>query len=334
LYQLEIERVTEEVKKRNARRILLQLPDGIRSIAYKIVNAIIISTGAQVFVSGDSCYGACDIAINQAKELDIDLIIHYGHSEMVTYDDIPILFVHLKIDIDVKSMMDAAEEKIKDWNKIGVVTTIQHIHQIEDIENEIKNRGYLPILSTGLGKTPLFGQILGCYLIGAQDIAKDVDGFLYLGGGSFHPIGLIMSTSKPVILVNPFTKKISNMAEKDIFQIAKKRTASIEAAKKAKKIGILVSSKPGQRDIKTALKLENKFRKRNVNTIIIYLNEVKAEHLNNFTEPEVFLNTGCPRISIDGVEGIKKPILTVNEALIVLGEKSWEGLWGKGYFNY
>jgi len=333
LYHLELERVTEEIKKRNANRILLQLPDGMRPFAYQMVKAITLATGSHVFLSGDSCYGACDVALNQARELDVDLLVHYGHSELVKEFDVPVLFVHAEIDIDVVAMIDAAEPEIQKWESVGVVTTVQHIHQVEDIEIELKERGFETFVSKKGGMTPFPGQILGCYYIGAEDIADEVDGFLYIGGGRFHPIGLIMSTGKPVVIADPFQAKISNLTEQDLMYIAKKRMASIEATKQAENVGILVSSKPGQKDLEAALELEKKFRNKDVAAVIIYLNEVRAEHLNNFVEPEAFINTACPRLSIDGVEGVNRPILTINEALVVLGEKKWDEFWSKGYFR-
>ncbi len=333
MYHLELERVVKEIQKRNARQILLQLPDGMRPFAYQIVKAITLSTGSHVFLSGDSCYGSCDLALTQAKELDADLLIHYGHSDMIKEYKVPVLFVHAEIDIDTIAMIDAAESEIEKWERIGIVTTIQHVHQINDIQLELEDRGFIPFTSTKGEKTPFPGQILGCYYMGAEDIADQVDGFLYIGGGRFHPIGLIMSTGKPVVIADPFSAKISTLSEQDLMLIAKKRMASIETTKQVKNLGILVSSKPGQKNFEAALKLEKKFRKKNVTAVIIYLNEVRADHLNNFAEPEAFINTACPRLSIDGVEGVNRPILTVNEALVVLGEKKWEDLWGKGYFR-
>lgn len=333
LYHLELKRVNEEIKNLNARRVLLQLPDGMRPFAYQIVKAITLSTGAHVFLSGDSCYGSCDLALSQAKELKVDLLVHYGHSEMFRNYEVPTLYVHAEVDVDAVSLIDAAEQVIKNWNKVGVVSTIQHVHQVGDIEKELEDRGFSVSVSKGKGKTPFPGQILGCYFIGAEEISGDVDGFLYIGGGSFHPIGLIMSTGKPVVVADPYDAKISKLSEEDIMKIAKRRMASIEATKKAKNIGILVSSKPGQRNLEAALDLEQKFRRKERTAIIFYLNEIRSEHLNNFVEPEAFINTACPRISIDGVKGVNRPILTVNEALIVLGEKRWEELWGRGYFR-
>jgi 2-(3-amino-3-carboxypropyl)histidine synthase len=305
----------------------------MRPFAYQLVNAITLSTGVQVFLSADSCYGACDVAIQQAKELEADILVHYGHSEMVKQDEVTILYIHAEVDVDVFALAEAVLPEITNWNRVGLVTTIQHIHQIDEIAQELESSGVTILISEGVGKNPIKGQILGCSYSGAEKINDKVDGFLYVGGGSFHPKGILMSTGKSVVIADPFKAEVTKLGEEEIMIVARKRMAAITAVKKAKNIGILVSSKPGQRELEAALEIEKKFRDRGVTAVILYLNEVIPAHLNNFTEPEIFINTACPRIAIDGINEINRPIITINEALVALDEKKWENLWGKGYFH-
>jgi 2-(3-amino-3-carboxypropyl)histidine synthase len=333
LYNLELERVIEEIHKLKASRVLLQMPDGMRPFAYQIVKAITLSTDARVFLSADSCYGACDVAIQQAQELEADILVHYGHSEMVKQDEVTILYVHAEVEIDTFALVEAVIPQIANWERVGLVTTIQHIHQIDEIAQELEHRGITVMISESIGKSPIKGQILGCGYSGAERINDRVDGFLYVGGGSFHPKGIIMSTRKSVVIADPFKAEVTKLGEEDMMAVARKRMAAITAVKKAKNIGILVSSKPGQRELEAALELEKKFRDRGVTVVIFYLNEVISEHLNNFIETEGFINTACPRIAIDGINEVHRPILTINEALVALDEKKWENLWGKGYFH-
>jgi 2-(3-amino-3-carboxypropyl)histidine synthase len=48
------------------------------------------------------------------------------------------------------------------------------------------------------------------------------------------------------------------------------------------------------------------------------------EVLMEFPSIEAYVNTACPRISFDDASKFRKPVLTVNEALVVVGELSWE----------
>jgi 2-(3-amino-3-carboxypropyl)histidine synthase len=162
---------------------------------------------------------------------------------------------------------------------------------------------------------------------------KKVDAYLYVGGGQFHPIGIVMSTSKPVIVANPFNREIKELTENDLMTIAKRRMAAISKARNSTNFAILVSSKPGQINLEKAHILKKKLMKRGKMSIIIYLDEIKSEHINNFSETEILVITSCPRIAIDGVSGINKPMLTINEMKVVLGEQKWEKLWGNSYME-
>lgn len=333
MYDLELDLVTSEIMEQGAQKILLQLPDGMRPFAFQLVEAIERATDATVLLSGDSCYGACDIALNQARELGVDLIVHYGHTEMVKVSEVPVIYVHARIDIDVDRLVKAVLPALKEYRAVGLTTTAQHAHQITEIKEKLSEKEVIVVVGQGRGKTPLNGQILGCSYVNTISIVKEVDAYLYVGGGKFHPIGIVMSTGKPVVTANPFNEKVSLISEEDLMGIAKKRMAAITMAKNARLFGILVSSKPGQNKLDDAQRLEEKIKKQGKKAVIIYLDEIRAEHVNNYSEPEILVNTACPRIAIDGIEGINRPMITVKEIEVALGLRKWESLWGNSYLE-
>lgn len=333
MYELELERVISEIKKRGSRRILLQFPDGMRPYAFEIAEHIRGETPTEVIISGDSCYGACDIASQQALELDVDLLIHYGHACFVRSAKIPVLYIEARIQIDVLTMVEAVTPSISGWAKVGLTSTIQHTHQLGEVAEALTKKGIKALVGEEGELTPEPGQVLGCSYTAATSLPEDVNGYLFIGGGRFHPLGLALKTGKPIIVANPYNGSVTRLDESELMQLAKRRMALIEAAKSAKKIGILVSSKPGQRSLADAMVLAEKLGDREKIAFLIYLNEVRADQINNFTEPEAFIETACPRIAFDGVAGINRPILTITEASILLGEKTWEQTWGSAYLG-
>ncbi|MCJ7456558.1 diphthamide synthesis protein, partial [Candidatus Bathyarchaeota archaeon] len=82
MYDLEEARIIREIKKRSSHRVLLQLPEGLKPLAARLAKKLQDESGAEVFVSGDPCYGACDLALEQMKQLHADLLIHVGHAEI------------------------------------------------------------------------------------------------------------------------------------------------------------------------------------------------------------------------------------------------------------
>lgn len=79
-YNLEIEKIIKEIKKVKAKRVLIQLPEGLKPNAPKIADEIEAKTNAKVLIWMGSCYGACDLPQGLEK-LEIDLVIHFGHSQ-------------------------------------------------------------------------------------------------------------------------------------------------------------------------------------------------------------------------------------------------------------
>ena len=333
MYDLELDRVVSEIKTRKASRVLLQLPDGMRPFASQLTEAIEESTGANVFLSGDSCYGACDIALNQAKQLGVDLIVHYGHSPMVKHPEMPVIYVHASIDIDVDRLIEAILPSLGEYESIGLTTTVQHAHQVEEIKKKLSEKGVKVLVGRGTGKTPLDAQILGCSYMTAINIMDQVNAFLYVGGGKFHPSGIVMSTGTPVIIANPYNGEISSIDEGDLMDLAKRRMAAVTVAKSSKRFGILVSSKPGQNNLEKAVELQKMLKEQGKEALLIFMDEIRAEHINNYSEPEILVNTACPRIAVDGINGIDRPMLTINETEVVLGLRKWEDLWGNSYME-
>jgi 2-(3-amino-3-carboxypropyl)histidine synthase len=79
MYELELDNVIETVKKSKAKRVCIQLPDGLKPKAKEIQEAIEKNTKADVVIWGGSCFGACDLP-RGLEEHKIDLLIHFGHS--------------------------------------------------------------------------------------------------------------------------------------------------------------------------------------------------------------------------------------------------------------
>jgi diphthamide biosynthesis enzyme Dph1/Dph2-like protein len=96
-YDLELERAVNEIKKlackrsaqfriskrsaqSPAKRVCIQLPDGLKQKATEIAQELEEKTGAEIFIWLGTCFGACDIP-QGLEELGVDLLIQWGHSQ-------------------------------------------------------------------------------------------------------------------------------------------------------------------------------------------------------------------------------------------------------------
>ena len=78
-YDLELDRVVEQIKKQKAKIVCLQLADGLKPRAAKIQKEIEANTKAQMLIWAGSCFGACDIPVELKGK--VDLLVQFGHSE-------------------------------------------------------------------------------------------------------------------------------------------------------------------------------------------------------------------------------------------------------------
>jgi 2-(3-amino-3-carboxypropyl)histidine synthase len=78
-YDLELERAASEIKKLKARKVCIQLPDGLKNIAIEIAEELEEKTDAEILIWFGTCFGACDIPQGLEK-LGVDLLIQWGHT--------------------------------------------------------------------------------------------------------------------------------------------------------------------------------------------------------------------------------------------------------------
>lgn len=327
MYDLAVDRVAKEILNLNAKRVLLQFPEGLRNHAFEVAKAIEEKTSAQLVVSGDPCYGACDVPLWQASSLGYDLIVHYGHSQMPTLATPRVLYVEAQIDIDVESVVSKALASLEGRTSVGLVTTIQHLNQLHRAEKILLEAGKKVLIGRPVGKTTYSGQVLGCNYSSAISVNENSEVFLFIGGGVFHPLGLSLATGKKVVVADPYSGNVSCIGEKERMSIMKRRWAAISTAQVARRFGIVIGTKLGQRRTDAALFLKKKFEEKGKEALLISMDEINFTNLVNFPEIEAFVDTACPRIALDGIESLPHALITAEEALVMLGYLASSDVW-------
>lgn len=83
-YDLELDKIISEIKKKKAKLVLLQFPDGLKQWATSVVDFLEEQTKAEFIIWFGSCYGACDAPIGLERiKPKIDLVIQFGHNELM-----------------------------------------------------------------------------------------------------------------------------------------------------------------------------------------------------------------------------------------------------------
>ncbi len=289
---MDLDRVISKINSKDAKNVGLQFPEGLKMQAIKIARKIESETDATVIISGDPCFGACDVSDYKMKG-SVDLIVHYGHTPLPLKYEVPTIFVEAYAKIDLKKDLEKCLDALKDYSKVALVTTTQHLHLLNEIRDYLEDNGKEVVL--GSSKSTRKGQVLGCNFSSIKDLDAEI--FLFIGSGNFHPLGI---------------------------KILRIRFARITKARSAEKWGIIVSSKEGQYRMKLAKETKKLLEENGMEAYIILVDNVNPDVLLPYLELDAFVVSACPRIAIDDSQMYKKPLLTPQELEIVLNKREWE----------
>jgi 2-(3-amino-3-carboxypropyl)histidine synthase len=296
-----------QLNGRGARRVALQFPEGLKRKAAGYAKAL-REAGFEVIVSGDPCYGACDLAPVTPGYADV--LVHIGHAPVDQRPDV--IFLPWAVDFDLR-VLDNALPLLK-GKTVGLVTTVQHVHLIPAMEEYLKKKGLDIRVADGSGRTPLRGQVLGCCFNAAK--ATGADEILFVGTGLFHPIGIALATKARIVALDPLA---GTAQEVNGDALLRRRFAAIEKARGACSIGIIVSTKSGQQRMELARRLAALSEK----AVIVIMQEVSPDELLNLGF-DAYVNTACPRLACDDQVRFPVPVLSPQEFEILCGKRHWD----------
>jgi 2-(3-amino-3-carboxypropyl)histidine synthase len=288
-----INNLASEIKQKGAKKIMIQLPEGLKINSTKIIEDM-KDAGIECLFASDTSFGACDLRDREAKEMNCDLLVHVGHNKFYRdFDvDVPVLYFPWIIDVNIGEI----DLSVIKENRIGLVTNIQHLHLLEDVKKSLEKNGKTAVVG---------GQILGCWTSNAVKIENSVDAFLFVGSGVFHSLAL--KTDKHVYGLDLEQQKIETV---DLSLIEKRRYAHIFNARDARTFAVLVSSKSGQNQlIGNACKVKKFLEEKDKKAFIIVMDEITDKKLLGI-RTDAYINTACPRLLDDSWA---KPFINAND---------------------
>jgi len=172
-------------------------------------------------------------------------------------------------------------------NNIAIAYSVQ----FQDIAQEIKQ-----ILSKDHKITKTI-QVLGC---SKPKFTKNTKALLLIGSGKFHAISLAQETKIPIYILN--NNSFEKISQKQIQELKAKQKASLMKFLHADKVGILVSTKPGQQNLKQAIELKNNLKDKK--PYILIANNLNTQEFENFNKIQSYINTACPRLDMESADVI------------------------------
>ncbi len=195
--------------------------------------------------------------------------------------------------------------KGKGCRKIGLYASLAFVSRLAGVKKQLEeNRIELSEAR----------QLLGCDIYSL----KEADAYLYVGDGRFHPLALVYAQQgrpelKEVISLDPLGNKMTIWGIKEMEKILQKQKASLARFLSSENVGVIISLKPGQEQMKKAFAAQKKFPDKRFYYFID--DRISFDQLENFPFIDVWLNTACPRIALDDSGMFRKGVVNLRDVL-------------------
>lgn len=319
MFDLKLEYIAAWISNGGYASVALQLPEGLKLRAMEIVDFLSHNTNASFIILGDPCYGACDV-FTDFRDV-ADALVHFGHSPIPSQDfEKDVLYIEALYEADIGEYLRAVMDQLP--QRVGLLATVQYIGCLQQAKDIIESTGRTAKIGVGDRRTCYPGQVLGCNCSSAECIADDIDMFLYIGEGDFHPLAAAFGMGKEMRVLNPITGEFRCIDDiRD--RILRKRFGAIQRAKDAESFLVVVCSKVGQRRDSTADDIIAKIESKGKKAYRLYINELSPQSMMSY-RADAIVSTACPRLAMDDYSRYEKPILTPIETEIALGIREWD----------
>jgi len=213
--------------------------------------------------------------------------------KFITYPLLVCLIKMKKLFIPTKSKKEFSKKIIeKSLDKLPEKIALVYSIQYEDTAKKLKKQ----FQEKNNKEITLFQQVLGCSNI-KPILPEKTQAILLIGSGIFHALELYDESKIPVyILGEDNFREITN---KDIESFKKNKKASYMNFLNADSVGLLITTKPGQKRFSRALEIKEKIQKKYNKKVYLFISdEINISEFENFPYINSWINTACPRMDL------------------------------------
>ncbi|MCC6045735.1 MAG: 2-(3-amino-3-carboxypropyl)histidine synthase subunit 1/2 [Ignisphaera sp.] len=314
-YDFEINTIVKFLREIKAKKVLLQIPEGLQLCAPDIIRSVkSILEDIEIVLSQNPSFGSCLVDDWGAQELGAEAIVHIGHVEYKYYKPkLPTLFIRGAYQgIDRDNIIELLLQVCKQHSAkapICVGTTAQHMVEIQRFIKEVKD---CKILYKGVA--------LGCAPINPNECSTVV----IIAGGRFHCIAQALYNIASrgfvnTLCIDPYTGSLWN-PEKDVRKVLNVRLWKVREVFEAHK-WLIIDGFYGQHRPHLIANLIEKLRRLGKEYLVTKALRISRDLLDNIGAEnfDAIVIAACPHIALD-LADYRKPVITIGEAIMALDQ--------------
>jgi len=328
-YLFEIPKTIWRIQQTEAKKVALQMPEGLLMFALTISDIIEKFCQVETIIMGDVTYGACCVDDFTARALGADLLVHYGHSCLINVNQmlLKMHYVFVDIKIDLHHFVETIKLNFTKETSVAFVSTIQFVASLQASASQLKNEGYSIIIPKSSPLSP--GEILGC-----TSPSLTSEALVYLGDGRFHlESAMIANPAIKAFKYDPYSKEFTQEFY-DHDTMKKNRLAAINTASKSSRFGLILGTLGRQGSPKVMQDIKDKLKNSDKAYFTILMSEIFPAKLKLMSSIEAWIQIACPRLSIDWGSSFAKPLLTPFEFNVAVKETQWKTDYPMDFYAY
>ncbi|XP_075449193.1 2-(3-amino-3-carboxypropyl)histidine synthase subunit 1 [Ascaphus truei] len=291
-YNFEVPKTIWRIQQASAKRVALQMPEGLLMFACTIADIIERFTSAETVVMGDVTYGACCADDYTARALGADFLVHYGHSCLIPIDPahgMQVLYVFVDIKIDTSHFVDTVRFNFPGGASLAFVSTIQFVSALQAAYQALRSEYQVTVPQC----KPLSpGEILGCT---SPRLEKSVDAVVLLA----------------VIIEKP-DEKCYHLQ----INLCLHAAITLNLCEKGTTIAITLIPSPTGWASNPMLRVSSSNRAEDC--LVCFISR--------------WVQVACPRLSIDWGTAFSRPLLTPYEASVALRDAEWQKIYPMDFY--
>lgn len=213
--------------------------------------------------------------------------------------------------------------KNNSYKKIALFASVQFVNHLDSVREQLsKFDNKIELITTKSSRTHKEGQLLGCdlYENNLKLNNEEVDCFLYIGDGLFHPKALLFAQKektkeefKEILLFDPIASKLTLLKYEDNKRVMKRLKGNLMKLLTSDTIGFIATIKPGQSFLYLEKKLKDKYPKKKI--YVFLTDNITENTLEPYTFIDVWVNSACPRLGFDDAEHMNVNMINIVDAL-------------------
>lgn len=316
-------KVRRLVEEKRPETVLINAPGGLIRQTKELMEKLKADYGVKCIFVGDTCFGICDTVEGDVERMQADMALHIGHNAVVQTVGEHTHLIDAVDDVSFEEVARAALQVLGSRRRVGLVTFSQHMHELPTVKRVLEEGRFEA--RVGSANNLLMGsQIFGCDFSTAYPMRDEVDAFLFMGESEFHAVGLALATGKPTYMLDPYMNEVVDMAQA-AEEREKRAILAVYKALDAKVFGVITGMKEGQKMLGRSDWIAKRLEMNGRKVVRLAMRDITPDKLAPHREIEAFVQTACPRISIDGFT-FDRPVLSIPQADALVGLMEGRGM--------